>query len=549
VKRLSFLTILMIILFTPFILTYGQSRQNLSPSPLPYLPHQQAQPVSPSTPSDAIKSNISQYSLNIVNFSASSTTVNYGDEVNLRWTIKGNNLTGLVLEITPNIGVIPLLRKDYRNESFTIEGSKTIKPVKSTKYILRITATDPFRIDVGKTGGVHQRIVETSKELFINVKKPKIENIKPSVDQKTMKIKFFAKNTGDGDFLSSPIQVKYNVINNLYGPSLASGRFTTSNLNIKQGEQVELGEMILTDRESALKGDGIVIGVDIEPIYKLPLEKDSDIYENKWTTEKLKIGNEILKIFGDLFSGSIRINNYYSGGCFAGTTTSEDSPYRTKKQQLTSEALPCLPGDPYFKQNDCFIKFPNLNYHQNFSIPRFELTKGRVFTYDYKGYVHNLNASWSGVDAFSISEGKINFNISFKTEGTEIKGYEYTQGNYYDFSAPDYDLKKFDIKVNLVPGLRNGKISYFDIQIFPEVKGGFVGGYQALPNSLEREIDEKMTKELSKKLKDLMLSDSIRGKIEETIEKAITKNPLFKIYRIVNVKGEGDNIVIEYIPR
>jgi len=39
--------------------------------------------------------------------------------VNLRWTIKGNNLTGLVLEITPDIGVIPLLRKDYRNESFT----------------------------------------------------------------------------------------------------------------------------------------------------------------------------------------------------------------------------------------------------------------------------------------------------------------------------------------------------------------------------------------------------------------------------------------------
>jgi hypothetical protein len=46
-----------------------------------------------------------------------------------------------------------------------------------------------------------------------------------------------------------------------------------------------------------------------------------------------------------------------------------------------------------------------------------------------------------------------------------------------------------------------------------------------------------------------MLSDSIRGKIEEAIEKAITKNPLFKIYRILNVKGEGDNIVIEYIPQ
>lgn len=513
----------------------------------------------PSLPSQVNTS--SPYFLSVSSFTASSSVINYGDDLTLSWVITGKNLKNLKLEIEPHIGQIPLTRTDYSNEFFRIEGSKTIKPLQDTKYVLKVSASDPFKIDVDpRTGRVSQRSLIASKELFITVKKPKIENVKPSVNQKTMEIKFFAKNTGNGDFISSPIKVIYHIISspNRPYPPLALGEFTTANLNIKQGDQVELGKIILEDKERALGwGDRIFLAVKIEPIYKLPLEKDDDIYEHKWEKKELIINNEFLKIFSDLLSGSIKINNYYSGGCFAGTTTTPTSPFTTKKQKLTSEeqkriffeALPCLPGDPYYKQNDCSIKFPKLNSRQNFSVPRYELTKGWVFTYDYRGYVYDLNASWSGKDTFSISEGKIKFRISFETEGTEIKGYEYTQGHYYDYSAPDYDLIKFDMEIHLTPGLRLGKISYIDVQIFPEVKGQFVSGYQYIPNSSywENEIDKKLTKEISNRLRDTMLSDSIRGKIEEAIEKAITKNPLFDIFRITNVRSEGENIIIEYI--
>ncbi len=521
-KFLRILTTLVFLLFTIAIFAYAQSDKIQKPSLQEFSTPQQTTPISPKVTSETIKEpkpgTSSPYSLNIVSFSASSTTVNYGDEVTLRWTIRGNNLSGLQLEITPGIGAIPLSRTDYRNESFTIEGSKTIKPSKTEKYILRISAPDPFRLDVDRTGHVHQRTLEASKALIITVKKPKIENVKPLVDQKTMKIKFLAKNTGDGDLTSSPIQVEYNVINSLSGPSLASGRFTTTNLNIRAGEQVQLGEITLPDRGKALSEDSILIGVGINPIYRLPLERDSDTYEHKWDRKRLTINNDLISIFGGLITGSIRLNNFDGS---SGAT---------------------LTHNPY-KANDSYVEI--MGRRETFSIPRFDHTKG---IYDYRGFINNVNAAFSGRDLFYVEDGKIKFRISFETSGTEIRGYEYTWGVWHDATAPDYNFTKFDITVYFLPGLRNGKITYTDVQVVPDVRGTFVGAWDAfLSERLERDIDEKIKNELIKRIKSKLMEESIRTRIENKIEELITHNRLFNIYRVVNVIGEGGNIVIEYI--
>ncbi len=540
--------LLISIYFLCFIASaYCQTDRIQSPKMQPSSTPSQNPPVSPkSQPEDlkGIKPAL-QSSLNIINFSTSSNTINYGDEVTLRWTINGYNVSNLRLEIKPDVGIIPLSRTDYRNENFTIEGSKTIKPFKSETYTLQIIASDPVKLDFDKYGRPQQSMLQKSKVVSINVKKPRIENMKPLVDQKTMKIKFLVKNIGDGDFVSSPIEVAYAVINNLSGPSLASGRFTTPNLTIKAGEQVQLGEITLFEKERALSGSGIMINVSIEPKYRMPLEKDVDYYEHTWETEKFIINNELIAIFGGLISGSIRLNNYFGTECGAGTPTHSDTPYTQKRQRLTEDSYPCTPGDPYFKKNDCYIEI--MNNRQNFSLPRFEYTKGSLITYDYKGYVHDLNAKWDGKTAFSVSKGKLKFEINFETEGTEIKGYEYTQGLYYDWSAPDYDLTKFNFTIYFKFGLRNKRLSYIDIEISPEVSGRFVGGYKILPDSLERDVDEKIKNEISRRLKELLMSDNIRGKIEEAINSRI--NSLLKIYRIVDVKSEGDNILIEYLPK
>lgn len=509
--------------FTMVLLAYAQSDKIQKPPSQQYSTPQQTTPISPKVIPETIKEpkpgTSSPYSLNIASFSASSTTINYGDEVTLRWTIRGNNLSGLQLEITPGIGAIPLARTNYRNEAFTIEGSKTIKPSKTEKYILRISAPDPFRLDVDRTGHVHQRTLEASKALIITVKKPKIENIKPLVDQKTMKIKFLAKNSGDGDFISSQIQVEYNVINSLSGPSLASGRFTTTNLNIRAGEQVQLGEITLPDRRKALSGDSIIIGVNINPVYKASLERDSHTYEHQWERKRLTINNDLISIFGGLLTGSIRLNNFDGS---SGAT---------------------LTHNPY-KANDSYVEI--MGRRETFSIPRFDYSKGGV--YDYRGFINNVNASFSGRDLFSVEDGKIKFRISFETSGTEIRGYEYTWGVWHDATAPDYNFTKFDIAVYFLPGLRNGKITYTDVQVVPDARGTFVGAWDAfLSERLERDIDEKIKNELIRRIKSKLLEEAIRTRIENKIEELITNNRLFNIYRVVNVIGEGGNIVIEYI--
>lgn len=118
---------------------------------------------------------------------------------------------------------------------------------------------------------------------------------------------------------------------------------------------------------------------------------------------------------------------------------------------------------------------------------------------------------------------------------------------YYDWSAPDYYFTKFDFTVYFKFGKRDKKISYLDVEILPEIRERFVGGYKILPDSIERDIDEKIKNEISKKLRELLMSESIREKIEEAIDSKI--NSIFRIHRIVDVKTEGDSIVIEYLPK
>ncbi|MFN4201386.1 MAG: hypothetical protein ACK4FU_08995, partial [Fervidobacterium gondwanense] len=226
--------------------------------------------------------------------------------------------------------------------------------------------------------------------------------------------------------------------------------------------QVQLGEITLPDRRKALSGDAILIGVGINPIYRVPLERDSDTYEHQWERKRLTINNDLISIFGGLLTGSIRLNNFDGS---SGAT---------------------LTHNPY-KSNDSYVDI--MGKRETFSIPRFDYTKG---IYDYRGFIKNLIASFSGRDLFSVEDGKIKLRISFETSGTEIRGYEYTWGVWHDSTAPDYNFTKFDIVVYFLPGLRNGKITYTDVQVVPDIRGTFVGAWDTLLSErLERDIDEK----------------------------------------------------------
>lgn len=168
------LIVLALIVLVPVTFNFGQDKIQ-KPLTQPYSSPSQHPPVSPKSFPEILKDvkpsrpstlspTTTPYSLNIDSFNASAYVVNYGEEITVKWTIKGNNLSGLKLEIMPDIGTIPLTRTDYRNETLKIEGSKTIQPLQSGKYILSVSVLAPYKLDVGRTGDVHQSRVFASKD-------------------------------------------------------------------------------------------------------------------------------------------------------------------------------------------------------------------------------------------------------------------------------------------------------------------------------------------------------------------------------------------------
>lgn len=484
--------------------------------------------------------------LDIKIFSASSNTVEYGQEVTLKWTIKGRNMKNLKLELSPGIGDIPLSRTDYTNEDFTIEGSKTIRPSQTQQYTLKVSGIAPGTLGPqrgtgpGGLPGVGEKTFTYSKSLTINVKKVVLENEKPEVDQKKMKIKFIVKNTGNADF-KGPLSLAY-IVKTLSGNELISGTYGVPQLSINAGGKF-VYEINIPDRQKALNEDGIVIKVSIaadihhtksdlmSPPSSIIAERhtpsrtpnlrevDSDTYEHRWELKRLIINNELINTFGGLLTGSLRLNNF-------------------------DGSKGAVLGHEPFKGNDCYIDI--MGRRHNFTLNRFEFTKYKI--YDYRGYINDMKANFSGRDVFSIENGTLKLTIRFETKGVEIKGYEETMNVFHDLTAPDYNFTKFNIYVYFGLGINNGTLTYKNVWVRTEVKGEFIGAYDALlPDHLADYIDRRVMLKLSGKIEDLFMSDYIKSKIDQKIEEHITRNPLFKIFRLVNVKGEGDSIVLEYI--
>lgn len=81
-----------------------------------------------------------------------------------------------------------------------------------------------------------------------------------------MKIKFRAKNTGDGHYLSSPIEINYAITGQVDHPFIAQGKITTYNITIAAGQEVDIGEIII-NKEKDFNYDSVLINVTTKPLY------------------------------------------------------------------------------------------------------------------------------------------------------------------------------------------------------------------------------------------------------------------------------------------
>jgi len=465
------------------------------------------------------------YSLSIDYFRTTSDgDIALGDEETLRWRIAGRNVRDIRVEITPAVGsVTPGARTELSGGAFRIEGTRNIRPSETTTYTLRVRGTGIF-------GDGATTPVEKTATVGIRVRRPRLENVQPEVNQRDAKIKFFATNTGEADFLPTPISVYYQIQGKggIAAPAvLRQGTFTSPRRGIGIRERVEIGEITLPNRQQALSYDELQVIVEIEASYVFPLAGDKDTYIHRWTPNTIRINETLIDIFGAMVRGSIRLNNYNGAGC----CTTRSNPYRP---------------------NDSYVEI--MDFRRTFSPPRFEFTKG---FYDYRGFINDLNApNIRGSDLFSIQDGKIKLTIRFETGGgEEIRGWEETWGVWHDLTAPDVDIQQLDVSVSFVPGARAGRITYTGVEVSSVVRVTFVGLYRlssgvgaVFGSNWETYIENQIKNRIRSEISSILMINDIRQRIEDGIDERIRSLPITPpITRIISVSGEGGTINISYL--
>lgn len=440
-----------------------------------------------------------------------------GDEETLRWGIAGRNVRDIRVEITPTVGsVTPGARTELSGGAFRIEGTRNIRPSETTTYTLRVRGTG-----IG-IGGATTPVEETAT-VGIRVRRPRLENVQPEVDQRDLKIKFFATNTGEADFRPTPISVWYQIQGRggIAAPAiLREGTFTSPSRGIGIRERVEIGEITLLNRQQALSYDELQVIVNIGASYVLPLAGDRDTYIHRWTPNIIRISEILIDIFGAMVRGSIRLNNYG--------------------------------GRQSYRANDSYVEI--MGVRKTFSPPRIDFTRD---IYDYRGFVNDLNATIGGRDLFSIQDGKIRLTIRFETGGgEEIRGFEETWGVWHDLTGPDVDIQQLDVSASFIPGVRAGRLTYTGVEVSSVVRVTFVGLHDLVSDViavftrnwetyLENEIKNRIRSEISS----ILMRDDIRQRIEDEISRNIPRIPLLPIpiTRIISVSGEGGTISISYL--
>jgi len=260
------------------------------------------------------------FSINILDFRPATPDISLGDEQTLHWRVYLKNIRDLRMEITPRIRITPL-RKETAPEVITISLPKTdyigkeawledkirIRPEGTTTYILRVTGKG-----IG-LGGVITPVEQTAS-VEVKVRRPKLEIVQPEVDEKNkelgsqflLKITFFAKNTGDGEFHPTPITVNYRIegLRGTAAPAiLKEGTFTTYKaIGIGIGQKVYLGEIKLYDseREKFISYNELKIITRIGANYALPLEGDENTFIYRWKYPDLIVSSLRIERIGEI---------------------------------------------------------------------------------------------------------------------------------------------------------------------------------------------------------------------------------------------------------
>jgi hypothetical protein len=244
--------------------------------------------------------------------------------------------------------------------------------------------------------------------------------------------------------------------------------------------------------------------------------------------QTLSITESFLDILGSTIKGQIHLNN---------DNGHPDDDHFTRTNP--------------FRANDCSINI-NIgteNHSGTFNLPEIYFEKSGSH---YHYYVRDLDCLLAGGpgrlghETLNIASGKFMIKLPFETSGrVELRGWEYTLGVYYDLSAPDIDITKLDFYVYLTPVIREGKLSYSDIQVVPDIDIRFTGALDTVfMNDALYRIRSAMRDHMQATIRPMLLDSRIKQAFEEGAMNALRS--LFGVNRVESLRAEDNRIVIEY---
>jgi len=241
--------------------------------------------------------------------------------------------------------------------------------------------------------------------------------------------------------------------------------------------------------------------------------------------ERMSIpGTLILRTLGVALRGSIRINN------FAGPTSDF---------QLDNEPA---------RRDDSWIRVGGRE--TRFTPPFFHYGDGAMRSWYY---LNDINAEFGGAGAPRFSGDRIAMEINFETGGDyEIRGWEYTWPNWYD-SPPDFDLTRIRFTLALRPVVREGRLSYDHVNVYPDIDLTLHGFWEfvdsgLLSNGIRDYLRNTLNLELQRRFEDELTNEDLRRRVEDELDRNIVAPAMARlgIRRLLGVRVVGDHMEVYY---
>jgi hypothetical protein len=442
--------------------------------------------------------------------SVPTITVAEGDTVLFKWVVKVRHASRASAAIKYGTRSIDLNLGTAQNEADDwkrYENQRNVTITEPGLYTMRVS---------GFPGGGSRSVAE--KSIQVNVREAEISVRQPRVDPTTRRVTFVVRSTGD-----IPAEGRFTVRYQIQGRnpmrSLVESSLSTESMTVEPGHEVDLGHVDLPD--TAQQSAQLWMRVAISLMGRATVPESSHDYTYDWPAHELRLRSSQLSALGQLLGGEILIHNY---------------------------------ADPHAEH----VK--NIPYTQNAS--RITLL-GKSFTFNFARilyslagvehyfFVNSFRADLGGPEFLNIENGKLILRANFTCEPSdrEVKGWtrDWVLKRYVDNTTPDVDIQRFNLKVELIPRLASGKLSYGDVTLSIDSAMRFPDGWAWL-NGFKGWMNDEVQKSVRANFTSVLSDSTIKSTIENELANVLTlaASGSGGIHQIISVRGSGSEIIVSY---